>query len=72
MNIERASATLAREQAQPYTTFLNATLSVIETTDALAIYTYLQTKAQGWIVRRTDVMNRFSWKQFVKEMLSLE
>tara|TARA_R110000765_G_scaffold175687_1_gene280564 strand:- start:134 stop:976 length:843 start_codon:yes stop_codon:yes gene_type:complete len=60
MNIERASATLAREQAQPYTTFLNATLSVIETTDALAIYTYLQTKAQGWIVRRTDVMNRFS------------
>lgn len=60
MNIERASATLAREQEQPYTTFLNATLSVIETTDALAIYTYLQTKAQGWIVRRTDVMNRFS------------
>ena len=60
MNIERASATLAREQEQPYTTFLNATLSAIETTDALAIYTYLQTKAQGWIVRRTDVMNRFS------------
>jgi len=60
MNIKRASATLAREQEQPYTTFLNDTLSVIETTDALAIYTYLQTKAQGWIVRRTDVMKRFS------------
>jgi len=59
MSINRATATLARAQERPYTTLMNESIGVIKTTDALAVYTYLQSKREGWIVRRTDVMNRF-------------
>lgn len=60
MAVRRVSATLARTQELPYTTFLNSTIELIKNPDALAVYTYLQTKAEHWIVRREDVMKRFS------------
>lgn len=59
--IERASATLAREQERPYTTLMNSAVEAIKQPDALAIYVYLQTKAERWIVRRADVMSRFGF-----------
>lgn len=59
MTVNRVSATLARTQEKPYTTLLNDSLDLIKNTDSMAIYVYLQTKAEGWKVRRTDVMNRF-------------
>lgn len=59
--IERASATLAREQERPYTTLMNSAVEAITQPDALAIYVYLQTKAERWIVRRADVMSRFGF-----------
>ena len=59
MAIRRVSATLARTQDRPYTTLLNSTVELIKSPDALAIYTYLQTKNERWIVRREDVMERF-------------
>ena len=59
MAIERVSATLARTQELPYTTFLNNTIELIKNPDSLAVYVYLQTKNERWIVRREDVMKRF-------------
>ena len=59
MAVRRVSATLARTQELPYTTFLNSTIELIQNPDALAVYTYLQTKSEHWIVRREDVMKRF-------------
>ena len=59
MTVKRVSATLARTQELPYTTFLNGTIELIKNPDALAIYVYLQTKNEHWIVRREDVMKRF-------------
>lgn len=60
MAIERVSATIARTQELPYTTFLNSTIELINDSDAMAIYTYLQTKNAKWVVRREDVMKKFS------------
>ena len=60
MTVKRISATLARTQELPYTTFLNSTIELINNPDALAIYVYLQTKSEHWIVRREDVMKRFN------------
>lgn len=59
MAIKRVSATLARTQELPYTTFLNSTIDLINDPDAMAIYAYLQTKSTNWIVRREDVMKKF-------------
>lgn len=59
MAVKRVSASLARTQELPYTTLLNNTVDLIRNPIALAIYTYLQTKNEKWIVRRTDVMERF-------------
>lgn len=61
MAIQRKSASLARIQERPYSTLLNSTIELIKDPASLAVYVYLQTKAEGWIVRRTDVMNRFGF-----------
>lgn len=60
MSIERLSASLAHYEERPYTTVMNEALSVIECPIAFSIYVYLQSKPEGWTVRRTDVMKRFS------------
>lgn len=39
---------------------MNNALDVIDCPVAFSIYVYLQGKPEGWIVRRTDVMKRFS------------
>lgn len=57
--IKRGTATLARKQERNYTTLMHDAVEVIKDPVALAIFTYLQTKQENWIVRRNDVMERF-------------
>ena len=60
MAIERISASLAHYDERPYTTLMNEALSIIDCPIAFSMYVYLQSKPEGWTVRRQDVMNRFS------------
>ena len=60
MAVDRISASLARYQDSPYTTLINESLDSIQCPIAFAVYVYLQSKPEGWIVRRSDVMKRFS------------
>ena len=60
MAIQRISASIARYDERPYTTLMNDTLGIIDCPIAFSIYVYLQTKPEGWTVRREDVRKRFS------------
>lgn len=56
--IEKGTATLCREQEQPYTTFANSTLALLYKNQcALTIYVYLQTKPSNWVIRASDIKN---------------
>ncbi len=60
MAIEKTSATRLRKDELPYTTLPSQTIASIQNTDALAIWVYLQTKPEGWIVRAKDIQRHFS------------
>lgn len=60
MAVERISASVAHFDERPYTTLINETMTLIPCPVAFSIYVYLQTKPEGWLVRRKDVMTRFS------------
>lgn len=58
-NIEKATATELRAQNAPYSAISNATVDIITNPDALAIWTYLQTRAPGWKVIGSYLQDRF-------------
>lgn len=57
--IERTSASTLRKEAAPYTTVSNVAIELIRNVDALAIWLYLQSKPESWIVRAADVQKHF-------------
>jgi hypothetical protein len=59
MTVSKTSASRLRKDARPYTTLPNKTVDAIKDTDALAIWVYLQSKPEGWIVRSTDIQRHF-------------
>lgn len=78
--IDKGTATLCREQALPYTTVVNDTITLITDQGALAIYVYLQTKPSNWIIRAKDIQKHFgigrdkyrSGMRFLKEIGLIE
>lgn len=57
--IERTSAATLRKEAAPYTTVSNVAIELIRNVDALAIWIYLQSKPESWIVRAADIQKHF-------------
>jgi len=56
--IKETSARLVKQKI-PYEIFSRDVVQSITNPTALAIYAYLMTKPEGWIVRRQDIINHF-------------
>lgn len=60
MTIQRAQPTRLKKQGRQYTVLPNDSIELIRNADSLAIWVYLQTKPQDWIIRSADLMARFA------------
>lgn len=60
MAIQKQSATTLRKIDIPYSVFPTTVLNQIKNTDALAVWTYLLSKNEGWIIRMQDIQNHFN------------
>lgn len=58
-NIEKATITELVAQQAPFTAVSNKTVELIRNPDALAIWTYLQTRAPGWKVIGSHLQDHF-------------
>lgn len=58
-NINKGNPTLFHKTGKPYTAVSNAVVESINNTDALAIWTFLQTKSNGWNVIGSYLMDKF-------------
>ena len=61
--INKESAEVLRKRGYHYTTFPTEIAQQITRADALAIWTYLLQQNEGWIVRKKDIMSRWSLGQ---------
>lgn len=59
INIEKATASELHAQKAPYTSISNSTVDLLTNPDALAIWTYLQTRAPGWKVIGEHLQKHF-------------
>ncbi|WP_372809349.1 hypothetical protein [Litorivivens sp.] len=59
VNIEKATASELHAQKAPYSSVSNSTVERIKNPDALAIWTYLQTRAPGWKVIGSHLQDHF-------------
>lgn len=59
MAIQKQSATVLRKVDIPYSVFPTTVITQIRNTDALAVWTYLLSKNEGWIIRMQDIQNHF-------------
>jgi Mn-dependent DtxR family transcriptional regulator len=60
MAIQKVSAAELRKVGLHYTTITNQVMQLIQNPDALAIWVYLLSQSEGWIVRPTDLKKRFN------------
>lgn len=58
-NINKGTPTLFHQTGKPYTAISNAVVDSINNPDALAIWTFLQTKSNGWNVIGSYLMDKF-------------
>lgn len=58
MSIERATPTRLKKEGRQYTVLPTDVIGLIQTGDALAIWCYLQSKPQDWVIRKSDLMKR--------------
>ena len=58
MTVKRTTPTTLRKAGRTYTTLPTDSIRLIKTGDALAIWCYLQTKPQDWIIRKQQIMDR--------------
>lgn len=59
MSIEKNKPNFLRHANKGFTTILNETINAIRNHTALAIYTYLAAKPEGWEIINKDIMNHF-------------
>lgn len=59
-NINKGNPTLFHKTGKPYTAISNDVVESINNTDALAIWTFLQTKSNGWNVIGSYLMDKFN------------
>ena len=60
VNIHKGTATIFHDSGKPYTSISNEVVSTIRNTDALAIWTFLQSKSNDWTVIGTFLMKHFN------------
>ena len=58
MTVERTTPTLLRKEGRKYAVLPADSIALIKSADGLAIWAYLQSKPQDWIVRKADIMRR--------------
>ena len=59
INVEKATASEFHAQKAPYSSVSNKTVELITNPDALAIWTYLQTRTPGWRVIGSHLQDHF-------------
>lgn len=59
MPVKKMTPTELHKRQMPYTAISNRVIESITNPVALAIYAYLITKPNSWIVRRSDILNHF-------------
>lgn len=59
-NINKGTATIFHQSGKPYTSISNAVVESINNPDSLAIWTFLQTKDNGWNVIGSYLQDKFS------------
>lgn len=59
--IKKESAAKLRLGGDKYTTLPNKTIDLIGNADSLALLCYLLSKSENWIVRHSDIKNKFNW-----------
>ena len=59
VNIHKGTATIFHDSGKPYTSISNEVVSTIRNPDALAIWTFLQSKSNDWTVIGTFLMKHF-------------
>ncbi|MEM0953324.1 MAG: DnaT-like ssDNA-binding domain-containing protein [Pseudomonadota bacterium] len=60
MPVRKASLTRLKKTGSTFVTIPSSTLALIQNPDSVAILAYLLDRSQDWIVRRDDIMRRFS------------
>lgn len=60
VSIHKGTATIFHETGKPYTSISNEVVETIKNTDALAIWTFLQSKSNNWTVIGTFLMKHFN------------
>ncbi|WP_430304110.1 hypothetical protein [Pseudomonas mosselii] len=60
VNVEKATATTFHAKQAPYSSLSNDVVAMIINPDALAIWTYLQTRSSDWKVIGSHLQDRFS------------
>lgn len=58
-NIRKGTATIFHQSGKPYTTISNHVVNNVRNPDALAIWTFLQSKDNGWTVIKGFLMDHF-------------
>jgi len=58
VTVAKTTPTLLKKAGRAYTVLPTDTIKKIKTGDALAIWAYLQSKPQDWIIRKADIMTR--------------
>jgi len=58
--INKIDGSILRKTKIPYEIIPRQTVELIRNPDALAIWLYLMTRPQDWVIRKTDIMRRFS------------
>ena len=73
-NIQKGSASLFHSSGKPYTSISNEAVDALTNPDALAIWTYLQTRDSGWTVIGGYLQERFGMgrERYAKAMRFLK
>lgn len=74
INIHKGNATIFHETGKPYTSISNNVVDNIKNPDALAIWTFLQSKSNNWTVIGSFLKNHFGIgrTRYAKAMLYLK
>jgi len=74
MPVNKATSATLRKTGIQYEIVPRATVDSIKGCEALALWLYLITRPQNWVIRKTDIKNRFDWgrDRYTKAMTELK
>jgi len=74
MSVQKTTPTKLKKSGRGYTVLPTDVINLIRSAEALAIWCYLQSKPEDWVVRKMDIMNRLAIgkRRYAAGMLELK